>query len=92
MRRHIAVLGIFILVLAMASCTKLDRATGPLIDTTKFADAIPQDYGPLIGVTHSPDSPGVGLWFQKSDGTVVAVFVNAEEGTIHPKTLMIPRK
>ena len=67
---------------------------GPLNwETAKFADAIPHDYGPLIGLTQNPQTPGwVGLWFQRSDGTIAAVFVNPQEGRIAEKTLTIPRK
>jgi hypothetical protein len=96
-RKCVVALCIFVLCLATVSCQKLDQPinpTGPLtFETTKFAEAIPQDYGPLIGVTQNPVSPGwVGLWFQRSDGTISAVFVNIQEGRINNKALTIPRK
>lgn len=80
------------------SCKKREPAganvAGPLkLEPTRFADAIPDDYGPLVGVTQNPtDSGWVGLWFQKSDKTVTAVFVNINQGRIYEKTLTIPRK
>ncbi len=96
-RKHVVALCMFALCLATVSCKKLGEATkptGPLTyESAKFADAIPQDYGPLIGVTQNPKDAGwVGLWFQRSDGTIVAVFVNIQEGRIYDKALTIPRK
>ena len=84
--------------LVIVSCKKLESAnpplTGPLaFEPAKFADAIPDDYGPLIGVTQNSQSPKwVGLWFQKPDKTITAVFVNIEQGKIYEKALTIPRK
>jgi hypothetical protein len=94
-RKHVVASCILALCLATVSCTKLNqptKPTGPLTyETTKFGDAIPQDYGPLIGVTSEPTSRWFGLWFQRSDGTIAAVFVNIQEGRIGG-TLTIPRK
>jgi len=87
---------VVVVCLATASCHKLGsggpKMSGPLaFEPAKFADSIPEDYGPLVGVTQN--SPGwVGLWFQKPDKTIVAVFVNIDEGKIYEKTLSIPRK
>jgi len=96
-RKHVVALCILALCLAIVSCKKLGEpttSTGPLTwETAKFADGIPHDYGPLIGLTESPQAPGwVGLWFQRSDGTIAAVFVNTQEGRISDKALTIPRK
>jgi len=82
--------------LAIVSCKKLEsegpKVSGPLaFEPAKFADAIPDEYGTLVGVTQN--SPGwVGLWFQKPDKTITAVFVNIDQGKIYEKTLSIPRK
>ena len=63
------------------------------LNPTQFSDAIPDDYGQLIGVTQNSENPAwVGLWFQKSDKTIAAVFVNINEGALYEKTLTIPRK
>src|SRR6266851_7249372 len=83
--------------LVIVSCKKLGQPTnptGPLTyETVKFVDAIPQDYGPLISVTQNPQAPGwVGLWFQRSNGSVTAVFVNVDNGKIYERALTIPRK
>ena len=87
-----------VVALSLVSCQKLERgpaapkAPGPLkFDVAKFQDAIPLDYGTLVGVTQN--SPGwVGLWFQRSDNTIVAAFVNIDEGRLYEKSLTIPRK
>ena len=96
-RKHVGAFCILALCLATLSCKKLGqpiKQTGPLIyETAKFANAIPQDYGPLVGVTENPTDPAwVGLWFQRSDGTIAAVFVNIQEGRMYEKALTIPRK
>ncbi|MBI3849407.1 MAG: hypothetical protein HY298_03805 [Verrucomicrobia bacterium] len=97
-KRLLGTLCVLILCLATLSCTKIEpvntHGAGQLkLDPTKFADAIPDDYGPLIGVTQNAENPAwVGLWFQKSDRTITAVFVNIDQGRIHEKTLTIPRK
>jgi hypothetical protein len=96
-RKQVVALCIFALCLATVSCTKLGeptRSTGPLTwEKAKFVDAIPHEYGPLIGLTQNAQNPGwVGLWFQRSDGTIAAVFINTQEGRIYEKNLTIPRK
>jgi hypothetical protein len=88
---------ICVLLLSSVSCKKLETSnknSGPLsMEPSKFTDAIPEEYGALIGVTQNPQSPGwVGLWFQKPDKTITGVFVNVEQGKIFEKTLTIPRK
>jgi hypothetical protein len=95
--RSLGGLCILALCLVTFSCRKLEpvnvlRAELKL-DPTKFGDAIPDDYGPLIGVTQNADNPAwVGLWFQKQDKTITAVSVNINQGRIYEKTLTIPRK
>ena len=80
------------------SCKKRDPvsagAAGELkFQPAKFTDAIPEDYGPLIGVTQNPADPAwVGLWFQKADKTITTVFVDVNQGRMYEKTLTIPRK
>lgn len=93
-----ALLCILTVVLFGVSCKKLETAhpkiVGPLaLQTSRFNDAIPAEYGTLIGVTQNPQDVGwVGLWFQKPDQTITAVFVNVEQGRIFEKTLTIPRR
>lgn len=85
--------------LVTISCQKREameypKVAGPLgLELTKFADAIPDDYGTLVGVTEITRNPGwVGLWFQRPDKTITAVFVNIEQGRIYERVLTIPRK
>lgn len=95
MRKPVVVLCTLAVCLPLVSCEKLSTApTGPLkYETNKFVDAIPQDYGQLIGVTQNPEiAQLVELWFQRPDGTIAAVFVNIREGKIGEKTLTIPRR
>jgi len=97
-RRFLGGLCILALCLVTLSCRKLEpinamQAGDLKLDSTKFTDAIPDEYGPLISVTQNPDNPAwVGLWFQKPDKTINAVFVNINQGRIYEKTLTIPRK
>jgi hypothetical protein len=96
-KKRIIALCIVAISLVIVSCKKVGQPpspTGPLTyETVKFTDAIPQDYGPLISVTQNPQTPGwVGLWFQRSNGNITAVFVNIDQGKIYERALTIPRK
>src|SRR5213075_2199445 len=90
-------LSLLLVCLFTLSCRKREavntEAVGALkLQPIKFADAIPEDYGPLIGVTQNPTDPAwVGLWFQRADKSINAVFVNVNEGRIYQNTLTIPR-
>jgi hypothetical protein len=92
------VAAVCVLALSLVACQKLDKgpqspqSMGPLkFDAAQFADAIPLDYGTLVGVTQN--SPGwVGLWFQRPDNTIVVSFVNIDQGRLWEKSLTIPRK
>ena len=91
MVRKPVVVCILAFCLATVSCKKL--GTGPLkYETAKFTDAVPQDYGPLVGVIQTPETNVVALWFQRSDGTIVAVFVNVSQARISDKVLTLPRR
>jgi hypothetical protein len=89
---------ILFVCLAIISCKKLEseepKMSGPLsFEPAKFTNAIPDEYGTLVGVTQNPQAPGwVALWFQKSDRSITAVFVNIDQGRIYEKALTIPRK
>lgn len=92
--------------LATISCQRLDAtmcpkpepgaviATGPLaFEPAALAEAIPEDYGTPIGVTQDPARPQwVGLWFQKPDKSITAVFVDMKQGKLSDKVFTIPRK
>ena len=97
-KRNIALSLLLVVLTFGISCKKIETAkpkiAGPLaLQATRFADAIPAEYGNLVGVTQNPQDVGwVGLWFQKPDQTITAVFVNVEQGRIFEKTLTIPRR
>ena len=96
-RKRLIALCILAVCLVLVSCKKLRQSTnptGPLIyETVKFTDAIPQDYGPLISITQNPKAPEwVGLWFQRSNGSITVVFVDTIQGKIYERALTIPRK
>lgn len=92
----ISVLAVLLATVATVSCTKLEDAgaghrAGPLGLKLASVNGIPEEYGTLVGVTQ-PLPAWSALWFQKADKTIVAVFVNVEDGTMHAKGLTIPRK
>ena len=97
-RRLVGALMILGVCVVACSCRKIEpvsaNAAGQLqLTPTKFADGIPDEYGPLVGLTQNPSDPEwVGLWFQKPDRTITAVFVHISQGRIYEKTLTIPRK
>ena len=78
------------------ACKKLGQPipTGELKwKTVDYADAIPSEYGSLVAVTANPQNPSwVYLWFQKTDGTIAAVFVDVADGRVANRSLSIPRK
>src|SRR5262245_21749219 len=97
-RKPIVASCILVVCLLASSCSKLKPTgapeSGPLtFESTKLSNAIPDEYGALIGVTQNAVDPAwTSLWFQKSDRTISAVFVNINEGRIYEKSLTIPRK
>ena len=92
-RRCVGAVAILTLCTATVSCTKLNQSQGPLTrETAKFIDAIPQDYGSLVGLTYNQQQSWAGLWFQASDGTITMVSVSPDAGKIGEKVMKIPRK
>ncbi len=96
-KKRIIALCILAIFLVIVSCKKMGQPpnpTGPLTyEPVKFTDAIPQEYGPLISVTQNPQTPQlVRLWFQRSNGSITAVFVDVDNGKIYERALTIPRK
>jgi hypothetical protein len=93
---RVCILTALLAAVATVACTKLDdtpsdKLIGPLAFRPAGApSAIPEEFGTLIAVTQNQE--WATLWFQKSDRSIVAVFVNVEEGRIYEKGLTIPRK
>ena len=88
------------LCMGLTSCQKLEpdgtavKARRPLeIGPLKSLDAIPVEYGNLVGVTSTSVIPNVAqLWFEKPDKTIVVVSVNFMKGGLWGNYLLIPRK
>jgi hypothetical protein len=85
------------LALAPISCTKLERspsdiARGKMMsEDAPFLDAIPAEYGRLVGISTVGDGWNA-LWFEKKDGTIVVIGANWAERKMLNKVAMIPRK
>jgi hypothetical protein len=57
-----------------------------------MTDAIPLEYGDLVGLA-AAETPGWALlYFQRPDKSIVAVYVNANRGIIWDKVVDIPRR
>jgi len=55
-------------------------------------DAIPLEYGDLVGVIPG-DAPGWALlFFQRADKSIVALYVNAQLGMVSETLVEIPRR
>lgn len=79
------------------SCRKLE--TGPAesskgrlsVEPAPFIDAIPADYGHLVGVSPS-DEGWTMLWFEKADKTIVIVGVHPRKNKMLDQVKIILRK
>ena len=82
--------------IVVSSCQKLEetRPTSTLkFENFKSLDAIPGDFGKLVGVTMNPAYPNwAQLWFEKPDKTIIVVKVEWNAGYINDKVLIIPRR
>lgn len=96
--RTVSLLSALALIIGAAACQQLpspvSTTRGPLqTEELAFADAIPLEYGALVGVTALPDYPyTAGLWFEKPDKTIVLVKVNVSLGKMEKKALVLPRR
>ena len=96
--RIVLLLSALALILGATSCQQLPAprtfAPGALqTEDMTYIDAIPLDYGTLVGVTSLPDNPyTTGLWFEKPDKTIVFVRVNISLGRIEKRALILPRR
>ncbi len=94
-------LSLVTLAFAGGACQKIEstrpfegRGRGALrMDNAKFDDAIPAEYGDLIGVSSRPGSAGwTQAWFMKPDKTIVVVWVNSITGNVYDRVMTIPRR
>jgi hypothetical protein len=84
------------LYLGVVSCRKIttpaDLAPVQLkTEPLQLQDAVPLDYGTLVGVTSSYQG-SAQLWFEKADKTIVVVSVNLDSRRMSASTLVIPRR
>ncbi len=97
-KRTVLLLSVLALIFAATACRELPEgrstARGALpTEEISYTDAIPLEYGTLVGVTPLPDNPyHVGLWFEKPDKTIVFVKVNISLGKIQKSALLLPRR
>jgi hypothetical protein len=87
--------------LGVVSCAKLEdedplavRGMGQLAaEKARFLNAIPAEYGNLLGVVSRPDHPDwTQAWFMREDKSVVVVWIKAGSGRILDRVLVIPRR
>jgi len=94
--RSVPTLLVLVAALACFGCEKIETPTaGPAtLQSTTLAqrDAIPLEYGDLLGVTPAADVGGAILYFQKPDKTIVTVYVNTIHRVIGETAVEIPRR
>jgi len=98
--RTVMFMSVVTLCMGLTSCQKLEpdlaarRAASLLkIETLRSLDAIPAEFGNLVGVTSTSLRPDAAeLWFEKPDKTIVVVSVNFVKGSLWGNYLLIPRR
>ncbi len=75
------------------SCQKMEPTPPTLkFEKMKVLEAIPGDFGKLVGVTMNSAVPNMAqLWFEKPDKTIMVVKVDWRTGYLSPEVLVIPR-
>ena len=97
MNRIFALPSALMLAIMLSGCEKLppqpqEAAAGVPPKTIPMTDAIPLEYGDLVGVA-AAETPGWALlYFQRPDKSLVAVYVQAQRGIIWDKVVDIPRR
>lgn len=62
-------------------------------ETLAFKDAIPMEFGDLIGVTASDNYPTwTQAWFMREDRSIAIVWINARTGALIDRAMIIPRR
>ena len=101
MRRVLLLSSCLALCFVLTACQKLEtarpleaRGRGDLPkEKLVFRDALPADYGDLIGVTsHADNSTWAQAWFQRADKSIVVVWINSRTGAMLEDALVIPRR
>jgi hypothetical protein len=96
-RRSLILLSMLALLFGAISCEKLPMGPGAhgalKTEPAKFSDAIPAEYGDLVGVVINPRAPTwAALWFQRLDKSIVVTRVNTGDGRMADQVLVIPRR
>jgi hypothetical protein len=101
MKRVVYLISGLALCLTVAACQRLEvarplegRGRGELPRVhLAYRDALPAEFGDLIGVTSNADYPAwAQAWFMKPDKSIVIVWINARTGNILEEALVLPRK
>ena len=97
MNRIYTLLAVLAVVTLLSACEKLpqqpqEAAPGVPPKPIGMTDAIPLEYGDLVGLA-AAETPGwVLLYFQRPDKSIVGVYVNAQRGIIWDRVVDIPRR
>ncbi len=101
MKRNVFLLLGLALCLMATACTRLEQARpmdgrGPgelPREQLAYRDAVPAEFGDLIGVTSNADNPTwTQAWFMKADKSIVVVWINARTGYMLSDAVVIPRR
>lgn len=101
MKRVVYLMSGLALCLTMTACQRLEdarpleaRVRGQLpTQHLPFRDAIPAEYGDLIGVTSNAEHPAwTQAWFIKPDKSIVIVWINSRTGYMLKDVVVIPRR
>lgn len=98
--RMVMLLSVVTLCMWSISCERLGPDEAVLkavrqlkIEPLKALDAIPLEFGNLVGVSSDSSKPNwAQLWFEKQDKTIVVVWVNFLEGGLHATYVLVPRR
>jgi hypothetical protein len=71
---------------ASAGCQRLEEPAA-----WAQIEAIPAEYGQLVGITEHENPYIAVLWFEQPDKTLVAVKVNTARGQIAAQSIKFPR-
>ncbi len=91
----LVVVSMLALSMGLEACTKIEKGPTPEGNlgtvSDPFTDAIPREYGRLVGVTTAGNGWNV-LWFEKEDKALVVVGVNLIERKMYKEGAVISRK
>ena len=92
LQKLLILVSVLALIGLSTSCQKLEPPGGPRlsIESPSSADAIPAEYGELIAAVPHEDGRWVSFWFEKTDKTIVGVWVQTNSGKVG-KVITIPR-